>query len=548
MSMENPLFKNGSLLSFFQKKETWQEISGYHVGNIHSPDIPVLIPEGSTVVGDVFAPKIIVAGLLCGTLVSSQTEIKETGQIWGDLFTVSVTIKPGGKIQGWVNTVDEETAVSLQSDGIVPEDQTDSEAEKFINETVGSEHLSNRTSQEISTYHLLQTEIANALAARAEIEHTFDERIKEVAGGSSEKIQSLSEQLDSYQSDNINLTTDLAQTKETLTQKEAQLERHEVELELTREQISQLQQKNEEIKQEYAKLSEKRTELETANNSLNKDLTAAMLNIDKLTNRIQSVEEAMKGSLQHSSELQESLERWQELAEVTEAKAKTLEEQIATLTFQQEESEKQMEILREQKKQAESEWHKAQSDLDALRSESGFVANEAATELFIDEASIRMAQLEETLLEMAQERAEQQLWFEVNLENRLLQVNELTEQIASLNGSAEQSSEQLTEQLVESQAEVDALKSQLEAAQEKFMQAKNQAEASEADLKYHLDAIEKQGSHLAEIQERLAEREVQLMQAGKLLKKQKLAFQEFKEKAAVHIKKLQAKLKEQKTA
>lgn len=541
MSEENQAGLSTRILSFFRRHEEWNEVSGYHLGDIHSPDLPVFIPEGSTVVGHIFAPKVVVAGLLCGTLVANHADIKSTGQIWGDLFVVGFEMEPGGRIQGWVSSVDEHTAVFLQEKGQIPEDDK-SELESLLPENVDSELLANREKQDISAFHLLQAEAATAHAARAEIEQTFEARIKEVAGGSSESIADLTTQLQSFQSESGRLTTELTETKETLEQKVAQLERHQAELELTREQISDLQTSQDEIKAEYQKLNEKKNNLDNENKGLIDDLTSANLEISALKSQIQNVEEAMKGSLQHSSELQESLERWQELAEVTEQKAKKLEDEIATLNFQQETNENQIEVLKDQKIKAEEEWQQVRGELENFRSDEGYVANEAASEVYIDEASQRMAQLEHVLLEITQEQQDQRVWFQLNLQNRLQQINQLKAELNEMNGSIHTEGVHINETVEKQIEEISTLNGQLEAANEQLLVSKNQLEANEVDLKYHLDAIEKQSQHLAEIQERLVERELQLKKAAVIIKKQKAEFKLFREKAAVHIKKLQMKV------
>lgn len=523
MTTDNNLSKLNNLLSLLRRKEAWQEVDGYHVGNIHSPETAVSIPEGSTVVGNVFAPKVSIGGLLCGSLVATEAEIGKGGQVWGDIFAVSVAVKPGSQIMGWLKTIDEETAVYSQQEASLPLTENILEPNSTLLDQIDSDHLQETNPQAHPIFHQLLAEVTLARAARAEIEEAFDERISEVAGSSSEKIHALSDQLDQYQAENITLSNELKETQESLAQKEEQLNRHQTELELTRNQINVQQQSEAELTKEVSQLRKNRDDLERDNKHLNEELTAALINIDNLTNRVQSVEEAMKDSLQHSSELQDSLERWQELAEVTEAKAKRLEKEIATLTFEQEGSDNQLELLKEQKKQVENEWQQARTELEAFRTDDGNLANEAATELFIDEASQRMARLENSLLDMAQNRAEQQAWYQLNLENRSQKITELSDELSHL-----------TKELAE--------------VKQQLGETKMKLGASEADLNYHLEEIQKQGNHLAEIQLRLSEREAQLKQARTILKKQQATFEAFKKKAAVHIKKLQAQLDKQKTA
>lgn len=537
---QNPF--NWSFFSFLQRQESWQEVNGYTVGNIHSLDTPVLVQSDSTVVGNIIAPKVIISGLLCGSLVTEEAVITANGQIWGDLFSVGIEIEPGAKIHGWLSSIEPEMAATLIGDGRVPDAAQNGDHDPQVTSLLDEEQFQSRSEPEINAYHLLQSEIANALAARAEIENEFESRIKEMAGGASEKIESLTTQLSRLQSENQSTLEKSEFLEFTLTQKEAQLEQHIDELSLTRKQISQLQEANTKLNAEYAELSEKRIHLEEEKKRLEQELSAAALEMDKQKNRILSVEEAMKGSLQHSSELQESLERWQELAEIKEKKAEDLETELNNLKIQLTTSEKRIESLQEQKQEAEERWQLTQTSLDKLRHSSGEVANEAAAEVYIEEASHTMLQLEEALLEIEEDRSAQHAWYQLNLKNRITQIELLQNQVEVQAKEVIQLEGLLAQQAKAHQDEQQAFKEEIDTLKSRLHKMKGQLEASDADLNYHLDAIKKQGQHLAEIQARLAERELQLKQAGKLLKKQKAAFKAFQHKAADHIKRLQAKL------
>ena len=68
---------------------------------------------------------------------------------------------------------------------------------------------------------------------------------------------------------------------------------------------------------------------------------------------------------------------------------------------------------------------------------------------------------------------------------------------------------------------------------------------TEEDLEFQLQAVDEQGHHLAEVQAVLAEREIQLKQARALIQKQNKAMKEMRQKAEMHIQRLQTSLKKQ---
>ncbi|MCA9957313.1 MAG: hypothetical protein KC434_21440, partial [Anaerolineales bacterium] len=64
-------------LCFWRRGKTWLEIAGYHVEDIHT-DQPVAIQEGATLVGNVFAPRLVVAGLLTGSAVCRDLRVEKS--------------------------------------------------------------------------------------------------------------------------------------------------------------------------------------------------------------------------------------------------------------------------------------------------------------------------------------------------------------------------------------------------------------------------------------------------------------------------------------
>jgi chromosome segregation protein len=123
----------------------------------------------------------------------------------------------------------------------------------------------------------------------------------------------------------------------------------------------------EDLQQEHTTKLEEFADLLQTKNGLEHDLLAANKQIDTLSDRMRSIESALQNSLQHASEQEESLIRWQELAEVTEAKVQTLQSEIDNLNFQVSENGRLTEMLRAQRKHAEDAWQEAAQELEELR-------------------------------------------------------------------------------------------------------------------------------------------------------------------------------------
>jgi chromosome segregation ATPase len=361
--------QNGrSLFSLFRRGEKWKEVPpGYHVGDILS-ELPVAVLPQAEVVGNIFAPKITIAGFLYGSAAALETTIEAGGQIWGDVYTSRFQIDPGGKFEGWVNRLDEKVYQELAVDGLIP-NQAKLPAKTSLElppEAFDTEILA-RNENQIDLLRRLQVESAAALAARAELEREFEKRLNEVAGESAAKAISLHEELSQLRLELTNLREDRTQTREELRERNAQVERQANEIATTRELLTDQTERFNELQTLYEAKVNEHDQLTQAKTSLESDLRTANNQIDTLKDRIRSIESALQNSLQHSSEQEESLVRWQELAEVTEAKVQKLQAEVDNLTFQAQEHGRVTEMLRAQRKHAEEAWQEAMKELEDLR-------------------------------------------------------------------------------------------------------------------------------------------------------------------------------------
>ncbi len=553
-----------NLLARLRHSQQWLEISGYHVGDIQSNDEPVAITSGSTIVGNIFAPEVSINGLVSGSVVAKKTTIKKDGQVWGDLFTINLTLESGGKLQGWISSVDEETYEALSQTQQLPDDITNPNIQPQSDNPNDTNFLNNCDDLELAAYHLLQTEVAITKAARIELEHHFDKRLSEVAGDSSSTIASLNTQIDNKLVEITQLTKQLDTSQSLTQQQKIQIERHQKDLAASQEFIQDQSKKITQKAQQHKQITEQLETLQGTKSSVDQQLHTSLQTIETQSERIHSIETAMHSSLQHSSDLEESLVRWQELAEVTEKKVQELEQTLAGTQFQIKENNKVMDMLREQKQQAEDEWQKAQSELHSMRQTptKPLEPDSQATKEMLAEASAQLVNLEAELTDLAQERAEQILWYRASLETTQVELAEVRQQLENEQAEKEgltREQEKLFQQIDKWEEVATTLREKLkrrndqlkswrqEASAEtqrlntSLKQKTQQLEASEDDLNYHLQELEKQSRHLAEIQSVLSERELQLRQVKALLLRQNQMMKTLRQKAEAHIRSLQTK-------
>lgn len=532
-----------SFLTFLNRREQWLEVNGYHVGDVKSDDKPVAITSGSTVVGNIFAPKVMVGGLLCGSIVAREAIVEQSGQVWGDLFALSMQVAAGGKVQGWLSSIDEANYEALLNNGRLPESSETFDPSEFLDQNVDSNLLTNRNSLQMSTLYQLQSEISLALAARSELEGSFERRIQEVAGEAAGQVAKLSAQLEEADRERKTLRGTLETAETSLAERETQLEKQRQELNISRQHIVQQKQSLEQLEAENGRLQNSLSALETAKAETDQALTEARSTIEKQHERLQNLQETVKNSLQHSSDLQVSLERWQELAETTERKVQDLENQLSGVQFDLEERTKLNAILREQKQQIEADWQSTLLELENLRHDSGEVADETAAAAVLRQVSEDLTLLEEKLNGMSQERAELLSWYELNLETLRQQLMTTETHLAEKTTQMETLETALETAVAEQSAAEAAHATEIATLTKEQERLRSQLSTAEADISYHQDELDKQGQHLAEIQARLAEREVALNEAKLLIQKQQQTLRDFRQKAEAHIVALQQKLK-----
>lgn len=551
-------------LRFWRRGQTWLEIAGYHVEDIQT-DQPVAIQEGATLVGNVFAPRLVVAGLLTGSAVCRDIRVEKGGQVLGDVFTVELNVLSGGNIHGWISSVDEADYLGLLENGSLPDD-TEMVRHENGHDMPEGQWL-NRNEAQVEALHHLQAQAAVAQAARAELEQDFQRRLTELAGESTNTIANLKQELTELRTELTTKQTQLDEAQEALRHRKSQVERQANELGIARDLMTEQNDELANLRQQHTQLQNNHSHLQTEKTAVDDELDTAVREINTLRDRIHSLEVAHKASLVHTSEQEESLIRWQELAEITEKKAEDLEAELKNMQRQAEESSSVLEMQREQRRAAEKELEKVVNELTDLREQTSEPLEKAQQ---LAEAEARILNLEAELADAEHAHFERVLWYKAELEasqataaTAQKEMAEQAEKLANLEASLQAEHEKVAElgtavaqaqnTLQTKQAEWNSLHEKI-AEQNMSLQTviqaqKVQLEASENELNRYLSQTNAQGHHLAEIQARLVERELQLKQAiaklgdaRSMIEKQNLAIKQIQQKAGERIQKLKQQL------
>ena len=525
MSTANNSRSNRSLLALFRRGEQWREIpAGSHYGDVRS-DIPIAILPEARVMGNVFAPKILVEGMLYGSAVALEITIEAEGQIWGDAYSGRLQVEPGGRLQGWVSNLDKTVYEAIQVEGLIPDELQDHtiDLSELPGEAVES-GLSVRGEHQLSVLRHLQMESAAALAARDELEREFEKRLNETAGEATARAASLHEDLSKLRLELTNLREDRDELREELRERTAQVERQANEIITARDLLTERNEQFASLQQQHTTKLEEFADLLQTKNGLENELLAANKQIDALSDRLRSIESALQNSLQHASEQEESLIRWQELAEVTEAKVQTLHSELNNLKFQAQENGRLTDMLRAQRKHAEDAWQEAVQELDHLRRQEAqwLVQPEVIAEL-----KGQIVQLKEALAQ-AESQHKQQREQTDRLRAKLSQIQESHEaELAQAQQEATQARREVQraqELVLWDKAALDKTQSALEAAQADLEARQADFEHLQADLAARQAALTEMESQRAErtaterkLAETIAARETALARAQNML-------------------------------
>ncbi len=349
--------------AFLKSKIEWMEISDYYVGDIDS-DKPVAVMAGATVVGTIVAPVVHVNGLLYGTAVSRELIVQSKGMIWSNVYTIRLQVDAGGTIQGFISNIDDAAYDSLRSlntpSNLPP---------LFFDKNAPDGAPPPPTPDQLDALTRLQAEAGAALAARAELERSFDTRLTEIVGATSARATALDKEVGALRENLAAVSQELSEAQALSKTQVEQIERANHELGLTHTLLNEKTEEWEELTAVYEQLLADHEQLQSNRNRLDIALHEKTIEVDELLERTTSLETALQSSLQHSSEQEDALVRWQELSETCQERANTLESELSAVSFKLEESRRLTDMLRAQRKEAEDSWEKSEEELKQTASQ-----------------------------------------------------------------------------------------------------------------------------------------------------------------------------------
>lgn len=535
----------------FSLRKREQQIRGHHTGHIQSNE-PVVIEQGAVVKGDVSAPQIRVDGLLNGTAVTYDLTITRSGQIWGDVMVAQLQMEPGSRIQGWISSIAADAPLPnadnvVKATGLLPE----------LPDELADAAATSRSQTQKNLLRHLQNLAGEAQADYATLKAQFDKRLSDRAGHAFNKADILSQKLDKTKLELKKIQKELDKTQATLTMRESTIQQQEEEVAEAKTLIDQQDQELKDLTQSYQSLVQQFEGLQAAKNAVDMSLLESLKEIDALHEQIRTLETTLQTSIQRTTEQEDALLHWQELAETTGKQIADLEKDKETLNSQLEESVAITGKLREKNGRLEFELQQALNEIDELQTRIPSATTEEM-QFALADAHQRIATLNSLLDEAKQavaEAEEQVIWHKANMktaqraleESRAIVVRQTdlleemraekeaeartatkwktaVEEMATRLQEKEKAFQALDTQYTETLAQLEAETRQLK---EENRRRKMQIETFEAEVENHLKQMDDQGQRLANIQANLVERELEINQFKQQLKQaqNKIAWQ-----------------------
>jgi chromosome segregation ATPase/cytoskeletal protein CcmA (bactofilin family) len=458
------LFKRAGAL--IKGRRHWLEIPGYHVGDILSAE-PVHITATAAVAGDVIAPKVVVEGLLFGSVGAWEVNVAQGGCIWGDVCTGAIQVEPGASVHGWVSTLDENAFQALLNGrsslrAVVTTDEaellTDLEA-RGLSALLPPGPVVDPANR-LAIVRRLQEEAGAALAARRELERAFDQRLAELADQALGEAASLRLEVVTIREKLSSAAEQLEEEESQRQQREQQIAGYVGELALVRDNLNDssvaLAEATLTLEQQTAEI----TSLREDRAKLTAELAEVTLQVESLRERLEHRESALQASLQRGADLEGSLLRWQELADTTEKRVVDLQNELATVRAEVEENAHRQNKVRSERDKLQLAWNKAsaealswqtragqlEEELKAVRHETEFLreqllsrppaADEVRAELDQVQAELLDATAHVVELEKRLDGAEaevqayydQLLWYKASLKSTSLELEQVQQQ------------------------------------------------------------------------------------------------------------------------
>lgn len=350
------------------------QVEDYQVGDIRSEQGLFVLPHAA-VVGDITAPKVIVAGLVFGFIEAREVTIEAGGQVWGDVFAAVFSLEDGGKVHGWISSPDEEIGEGggLFANGLDEQLTIPPELETMVTDFSSISPNGQSRKDRLVIWRQLQAEAAVAITARLELERSFGSRVDEVAGESLSESARLRDEVSIFREERTALQDHIEALEGQIARHEEMFETKSAELSAVQGLLDDKAAALDELQSVFEQQNLKTTSYEASRLELEKKLAQQTKRSEELTERAANLESALQGSLQHTAEQEEALIRWQELAEITDSRAKTLEDELEAVKLQLKESNQVVDMLRTQRDKLEKEWDKANKDLMEVAQDRAFI-------------------------------------------------------------------------------------------------------------------------------------------------------------------------------
>ena len=456
-------------------------------------------------------------------------------------MTSQLQLEPGGHIQGWVS--------SISPDGPLPNEENVVKATGLLPELPDGMTLpSTATKNQLNLMRYLQNMAGQAKSDQAALIKEFNERLEARAGKAFEKVDILDQKLDETRQELKRVQKELDKTKTTLANREETIKQQLEELAEAEVKTNQQRQKIDDYKQSFESLLQEHEALQEAKNAADMTILETLREVDALNEQIRTLETTLQNSIRRTTEQEDALLHWQELADNNQESITRLEKEKETLNQQLEENALITGKLREKNGRLEFELRQALNEMDDLRNRM-LDATVEEMQFALADARQHIAtlngQLEETQ-QSAAEVQEQKMWLNVNLkttqraleESRAIiaQQSALLEELQADKVGGEQTAgkwrtavEEMAARLQEKEKEFQIIKTQhagqIEAFETAIAELKDdihhktlQVEALEAEIETNLGRTDEQGQLLADIQAHLIERELEIDQIKQQLK------------------------------
>ncbi len=488
----------------FAKSGRNVSVTSYFKGDV-TGEAKVVVDKDGTVVGDVVAPKVDIAGIVCGVVAAKSVHFRATAQVWGDIYAQNIRLDKGAKLHGWFSVIDETGYEMLQTD-------IENMPEAPKNPFDFDQHQSDSSPRQRMAMRRIQQEAAVAVATYAELTETIQN--KEAAG----EPENLQQQLEQAEQDQELLTGQLDDLKARLSVRDSELASLELELSQLRSERSQQLEKTEQLTEQLAEQSQEQGKLHLEKSSIERNLEEALLNLEGLSSLAKNAENEMPANGDQQNSTPEAMIRWQELAERRGAEIDRLSQQTATFEEQITRGEELANQLQSKLDQRIQTLDLIQEERDALHFQNEELqaqthrlaklrAEAAQWQENAEKAATRLAESEAQQSELAASTAEA----EANVKRLEERINEMQEQLRQSQIPLEEwrdkfnqksaSVEETSQQIVELQAQKSVLNERLQNLEERLaeQQQKHALELKENAAEFVNQMEEKQEIWLTEM-------------------------------------------------